>query len=448
MGVPPSLTTVKADCKRYFRGDVMKRRAVLVSILSTFLVLIMLAPALAFTDVGPGTPYSAAIADLSSRGVVSGFADGTFRPSENVKRMQFAKMIVKALDLAVSDQDECPFPDVPGGIDAGDPLYARHYVAACAANNITKGKTAATFAPYDSITREQLITMVARAAALPTPPAGYEPGFAAGDFSIAEHFENARKADSAGLLSGLQGTRSSYDFMAPATRGECAQMLSDLIAYLDAAPFSLAIIPQSLKGDSIAGQRCVFLVTVAFDQGQEPGPVALSATAIEGAVVTVTPQTMIPGEVAEVSVTPGPANVGATLELVVKGTWGETTVEKKVSFAVAEGEDDRAPYAAEMRDRFVAWLAAEHPELGITLDTEWQGTMVSPVWLIVSHYLFFSEEWEMHVSWHVMIAPYDWAKIDLRKRFTETAPSHAFEISSVSADDEPHQIDPPEEVWR
>ena len=39
--------------------------------------------------------------------------------------------------------------------------------------------------------------------------------------------------------------------------------------------------------------------------------------------------------------------------------------------------------------------------------------------LIVSHYLFFSEEWEMHVEWHIMVPPYDWAKIDLRHMFDE-----------------------------
>ncbi len=74
--------------------------------------------------------------------------------------------------------------------------------------------------------------------------------------------------------------------------------------------------------------------------------------------------------------------------------------------------------------------------------------MVSPQWLVVSHYLFFSEDWEMHVSWHIMVAPYDWARIDLRHRFDEETPSYAFEISSVDAGSEPCPIDPPESVWR
>lgn len=93
-------------------------------------------------------------------------------------------------------------------------------------------------------------------------------------------------------------------------------------------------------------------------------------------------------------------------------------------------------------------LAASRPELGITAQTEWKGTMVSPVWLVVSHYCFFSEEWEVHVAWHVRVAPYDRARIDLRHRFDELEPSYAFEISSVSADSEPVETEPPESVWR
>ena len=63
-------------------------------------------------------------------------------------------------------------------------------------------------------------------------------------------------------------------------------------------------------------------------------------------------------------------------------------------------------------------------------------------------YTFFSEEWEMGVSKHVMIPPDDWAKIYLRHRFTEASPSYAFKISSLEAKEEPYAIDPPQSVWR
>jgi len=111
-------------------------------------------------------------------------------------------------------------------------------------------------------------------------------------------------------------------------------------------------------------------------------------------------------------------------------------------------EEDLASTAAEMRDKFISWLAANHPEFGITSETEWTGTIVYPGMEGVSYYLFFSEDWEMGVSWHVTIPPHDWARIYLMHRITETSPSHAFEISSLDAQEEPHVIDPPESVWR
>jgi hypothetical protein len=219
--------------------------------------------------------------------------------------------------------------------------------------------------------------------------------------------------------------------------------------------FHINVIPETpvqTNGDSvfkysIAGQRFVFLVTIT-DEGEESEyPVHISATA-PGAEVVIHYYDIFEGEVAEVVVIPAQASIGKRIKVTITGTRGNASDEKVASFEVAEGEDDRQEYATELLDRFVSWLATNHPELGITEDTAWNGTMVSPVWLVVSHYLFFSEEWELHIEWHIMVPPYDWAKIDLRHRFDELAPSYAFEISSVDANSEPVPIEVPETVWR
>jgi hypothetical protein len=211
--------------------------------------------------------------------------------------------------------------------------------------------------------------------------------------------------------------------------------------------FQIDVIPQQLNGDSIAGQRCVFLVTIT-DEGQEGSlPVRISAQA-PGAEVVIYQEDIVEGEVAEVMVIPAQASIGKAIKVTITGSRGGATNKQVVTFNVAEGEDDRQEYARDLLDRFVPWLATNHPELGITEDTEWSGTMVSPVWLVVSHYLFFCEEWEVHIDWHIMVAPHDWARIDLRHRFDELEPSYAFEISSVAANSEPVAIDPPETVWR
>ena len=211
--------------------------------------------------------------------------------------------------------------------------------------------------------------------------------------------------------------------------------------------FHINVVPEQLNGDSIAGQHCVFLVVVTDDGQESELPVSISAEA-PGAAVIIYREDIFAGEVAEVVVVPAQASVGKTITVTITGNRGSSTDQKVVDFAVAEGEDDRQEYAGELLDKFVPWLAENHPELGITVDIAWNGTMVSPIWLIVSHYLFFSDEWEAHIYWHVMIPPYDWAKIDLRHRFDELAPSHSFEISSLDAGSEPVAIEVPETVWR
>jgi len=244
--------------------------------------------------------------------------------------------------------------------------------------------------------------------------------------------------------------------------GSCVAVIVAIVALASLQPacrepdensaVHINVIPEQRTEDqdpfySIAGQHFVFLVTITNEGEESEVPVTISATA-PGAEVVIYHEDIFEGEVAEVVVIPAQASTGTIIEVTITGTRGSATDEKVVSFEVAEGEDDRQEYAGELLDKFVPWLAENHPELGITNDTAWDGTMVSPVWLVVSHYLFFSEEWEAHIEWHVMIPPYDWAKFDLRHRFDELAPSYAFEISSLDAASEPVAIEVPETVWR
>ena len=184
-----------------------------------------------FSDIA-GSPYAAAITALADDGVVTGFEDGTFKPNNAVTRQQFAKMIVLALGLTVTGTEVCPFGDVPAQ-EGTDPFYPSKYVAVCASQSITQGTTPTTFSPRAFITHQQLITMVVRAAGLSDPPAGYSPPFTAGQFSLNEHYLNARKASYAGLLAGLVGVGPTYDFLAPSTRGECAQILYNMRQFIE-----------------------------------------------------------------------------------------------------------------------------------------------------------------------------------------------------------------------
>jgi plastocyanin len=201
--------------------------------LSLALLIVVGAAALTFSDVPADHPYSQAIQTLSDQGIIGGFPDGTFRPDSPVIRQQFAKMIVLTLGLPVSESDVVPFDDVQiGGFP--DPFYPDNYIAVAAANGITVGTGPGKFSPGARILRAQVVTMIVRGAqnvlpsgTLATPPAGYTGSLP--NFSDI-HSPNMRVAEFNGLLAGLVGFGPAWDPWKPASRGEVAQMLANLLA--------------------------------------------------------------------------------------------------------------------------------------------------------------------------------------------------------------------------
>lgn len=244
-----------------------------------------------------------------------------------------------------------------------------------------------------------------------------------------------------------------------------------VVASPPAAPMTAEVFPPRV-GDAIPGQRIVLLVSFT-DDGSDTGAATVTAEALEFAAdtdITVAPGEIRAGETAEVTVVLGDAVVedlpedgdgmlgqtrprpaddtgsrepvddsnlvpegpaGVEVPIRITLTRGDATETTEVAINASRGGDTLLDAATPLRDRFVAWLATEHPDLGITADTEWTPTIVQPHILVVSHYLFFSEQWEMGLMWHIMIAPHDWSRIYLRPR-GEMAPTHAFEIPSVS----------------
>jgi len=194
-----------------------------------------------FTDVPAGHPYREAVEGLAARGIVSGYDPTTFGPDDLVKRQQFAKMIVGTLGLTPVEADfpdpAAPFTDL--GADDPSSLYPHEYVAVCARNQITLGKTPTTFDPYAYITRAQVISMVVRAADRLAPGTLATPGLAwTGALSYGDptHGANIRRAEFNGLLAGIQGpagTLAGWLTGGYATRGEVAQMLWNLLEKLE-----------------------------------------------------------------------------------------------------------------------------------------------------------------------------------------------------------------------
>lgn len=186
-----------------------------------------------FIDVAT-SPYRTAIIGMRGAAIIDGYttpAGREFRPLDPVKRAQFAKMICGVMELPVTESLVAPFGDL-GADDTAD-LYPHEYVAAAAAQGITKGVRDGAFAPYDPIKRAQVVTMIVRAAenvwpgALEAPPTDFVGELAS--FADPTHGPTMRSAEYNGLTEGLSGFGPGWDPWRPATRGEVAQILWNLM---------------------------------------------------------------------------------------------------------------------------------------------------------------------------------------------------------------------------
>src|SRR5512136_595138 len=94
------------------------------------------------------------IEGLAARGIISGFPDGTFRPSQAMTRAQFAAILMKAFQKP-SKRPYTSFADIP----------AKHWAAAAIKKayetEFLSGYPDKRFRPDDSITRVQaLVSLV------------------------------------------------------------------------------------------------------------------------------------------------------------------------------------------------------------------------------------------------------------------------------------------------
>ena len=105
-------------------------------------------------DIVPGSALEKEMNEMIKRGVLTGFTDGTYRPTENVTRAQFAAFINRALELPAGVHT---FKDVSPNSKLADDVGAVY------AAGIMQGKSLDSFYPDALITREQVAITIENA---------------------------------------------------------------------------------------------------------------------------------------------------------------------------------------------------------------------------------------------------------------------------------------------
>ncbi|MFA5383350.1 MAG: S-layer homology domain-containing protein [Eubacteriales bacterium] len=167
------------------------------------------------------------IYSLAEKGIIGGMTATEFKPEEKITRAQFAKLLIKALNIEVKKDAVLSFSDVPAG------AWYHDCVAAAVSAGLITGYSDSIFAPDNDITREQMAVILSRALTmkLPAMEVGDSTGQAIDKFTDKGDIsswarEGIALAVSSGIVSGV-----SADTFAPkafVTRAQAAVMISRL----------------------------------------------------------------------------------------------------------------------------------------------------------------------------------------------------------------------------
>ncbi len=133
-----------------------------------------------FSDVPPGSPFYTYVTCLVGQGLISGYADGTFRPNADVTRGQLAKIVANAAGFS-EPQSAQMFQDVP--LSAVYQVYigrlaARGVIGGYACGGPDEPCVPPANLPYfranNNATRGQIAKIDANAAGFGDPPGGQQ----------------------------------------------------------------------------------------------------------------------------------------------------------------------------------------------------------------------------------------------------------------------------------
>ena len=177
-----------------------------------------------FTDVAQGAWYYKAVGFIAARGITSGTTATTFSPNAKLTRGQFLVLLMRTYGIAPDTNPTDNFAD------AGSAYYT-NYLAAAKRLGITNGVGDNRFAPEQTITRQQMFTLLYNALksvdALPEGDSGKTLSDFTDSGSVASYAQEAMAyLVEAGVVDGNNGCLLPET---STTRAQMAQVLYNLM---------------------------------------------------------------------------------------------------------------------------------------------------------------------------------------------------------------------------
>ncbi|WP_425353879.1 S-layer homology domain-containing protein [Cohnella thailandensis] len=110
-----------------------------------------------FTDTGSNWA-AGSIGALAEKGIVTGYANGSFKPNDTISRAEMVAIIARIVNLsAISTGTPASFADLSGS------YWAANAIKQAAAARLVQGISDSLFAPGNSVTRAEAVTLIIRA---------------------------------------------------------------------------------------------------------------------------------------------------------------------------------------------------------------------------------------------------------------------------------------------
>ena len=187
--------------------------ALVLVVATLFSFVAMTASAKEYTDADK-VSYTEAVDVLTAIGILNGYTDGTYRPTNTIARAEMAKMIAVLANAGKDNIGDlyasaCKFADM-----TGDAVWAKSYVAYCNQIGIVAGRNATTFDPYGKVTGVETAKMLLCMIGFDAKAQGY--------VGTNWQVNVMRDAEKLGLLEGFA---ADYKIEKAITREEAAQMM-------------------------------------------------------------------------------------------------------------------------------------------------------------------------------------------------------------------------------